>query len=95
MTLSCRTSAQVFYVDRHGRPEDGIDDGGEWLHAYVLQLQPYVADKVYGDGPPTAGVWRSRQVVYARLNSTGVDNNVIGWRCVEGGKPGLWKPWTW
>ena len=74
----------------------GLNDWApDAFESMPVQLQPYVADKVYGDGPPTAGVWRSRQVVYVRLNSTGVDNNVIGWRCVEGGKPGLWKPWTW
>lgn len=59
-----------------------------------VQLQPYVrGSQVYADDAPTRGVWRSGQVVHARLNSSNADNGVIGWRCIKGGKPGQWKPW--
>ena len=28
---------QVVFIDRHGRPEDGIDDGGEWPQPHALK----------------------------------------------------------
>jgi hypothetical protein len=70
---------------------DWAPDGFEDL---PVQLQPYVrGGEVFGDDAPTHGVWRSGQVVYARLNSSSANSGVIGWRCIKGGKPGQWKPW--
>lgn len=60
-----------------------------------VQLQPYLVESsVFGSDPPSAGVWRSGQLITARLNSTSTDDGVIGWRCVKGGRPGRWKVWS-
>ena len=67
-----------------------IPDGGHDVHDPSLpqQLWPYRTDRIEADGPPTAGVWRKHQTVYARPNST----SGRGWECVVAGKPGSWQP---
>lgn len=68
-----------------------VPDGGHNVTDPSLpqQLWPYRTDRIEADGPPTAGVWRTHQTVYARPNSTSV---VRGWKCVVAGKPGSWVP---
>ena len=75
-----------------------IDRANDWtppgFDSLPVQLQPYVVDApVFGLGAPVVGVWRSGQVVRPPLNSTLADSGIIGWRCVQGGKPGVWKEW--
>ena len=61
-----------------------------------LQNKIYAYDEAGAPmlGPPRKGVWRSNQVVYTALNVTvaGPDDAPLGWRCVEGGRPGRWVP---
>ena len=66
------------------------------------QLWPYLQGRpvyAYEEGtdvpashPPSKGVWQSNQVVLAPLNSTNSSSQPRGWRCVRGGKPGVWAP---
>ena len=42
----------------------------------------------YGDNPPTTGKWRRGDICYT-VNP--VAGGVIGYRCVTGGSPGVWK----
>ena len=68
-----------------------IPDGGSGVtdRGFPQQLWPYVANRVEAEGPPTAGVWRTNQVVWSRPNASAV---VLGWRCVAAGRPGRWRP---
>ena len=87
-------AARVPATLRYSIPESN-DYAPQRFDELPVQLQPYVTGRrVFRDGPPAAGVWRSGQVVHARYNSTSADESVIGWRCVKGGKPGLWKVWS-
>eukprot|EP01048_Picozoa_sp_COSAG05_P002173 COSAG05_NODE_83_length_20755_cov_5.928011_4_plen_282_part_00 len=67
-----------------------IPDGGDGFTDPGLpqQLWPYQANRVEASGPPTAGVWRRHQLVYARPDAS---TTAIGWQCVTSGKPGAWK----
>jgi hypothetical protein len=78
-----------YSIDLNDWAPDDFDD-------LPVQLQPYVTrgQPVFGTGPPSAGVWRSGQVVWARYNSSSADEGLIGWRCSKGGKPGTWKSWA-
>ena len=68
----------------------------ECCYRQYLQNKVYAYDEAGAPmlGPPRKGVWRSNQVVYTALNVTaaGPDDAPLGWRCVEGGRPGRWVP---
>jgi hypothetical protein len=70
-----------------------VPDGGHNVTdpSFPQQLWPYRADRVEAVEPPTTGVWRRHQVVYASPNASTV---ALGWECVTAGKPGIWKPIT-
>ncbi|WP_197284588.1 hypothetical protein [Piscinibacter sakaiensis] len=58
-------------------------DAGPFLEGSPRDL---VAGRLYANGVPKVGVWRAGQ----RLWDVGLSNG--GWRCVEGGSPGVWIP---
>ena len=62
-------------------------------NSFPPRLRPYLTDRVSGERPPQRGIWQAGSVVHARLNSSAARDGVIGWRCVEGGKPGRWATW--
>ena len=70
-----------------------VPDGGHNVTDPSLpeQLWPYRADRIEADGPPSAGVWRRHQLVYARSNAS---TEALGWECVSAGKPGTWRAIT-
>ena len=53
--------------------------GGNWSLLPPELLLPYSADTVYGDGPPTVGVWRSGQQVRAQ----NLSRLVYAWVCAR------------
>eukprot|EP01052_Picozoa_sp_SAG31_P039002 SAG31_NODE_5319_length_2613_cov_1.815036_2_plen_575_part_00 len=67
-----------------------VPDGGRNVTdpGFPQQLWPYVrSQRLEAHGPPSSGVWRRHQMVWAAPNAS---TSVRGWWCVEGGKPGVW-----
>jgi hypothetical protein len=76
-------SSNVFIPDGGGHHQGhGVIDPG-----LPQQLWPYMS-RVEADGPPTTGIWRTNQIVWARPNAS---VTALGWRCVSAGKPGMWR----
>lgn len=44
--------------------------------------------QLYASHPPTTGTWNTGDIVW---NSTPAPGGHVGWICVEGGSPGIWK----
>jgi hypothetical protein len=43
----------------------------------------------HGDQPPTEGAWNAGDILY---NTHCIDEDTLGWICIESGSPGLWDP---
>ena len=72
-----------------GAENSFIPDGGDGMTDPGLpqQLMPYASGRVLAKGPPTRGVWRRHQTVWASPNASTAS---IGWQCTASGKPGVW-----
>jgi hypothetical protein len=72
-----------------GHENTFIPDGGKGVADpdFPQQLWPYRTDRIEADGPPTAGVWRRHQSIYAAPNAS---TTASGWQCIAAGKPGTW-----
>jgi hypothetical protein len=85
--IDCIVQGDVSAEARDSRLENNIISGLLRANTVDSSYIPHVKT-VYDTSPPTAGSWQAGDKVWHSAPSP--DGN-IGWVCVRGGSPGLWK----